>query len=189
MESEIHMLMERLFSTGIMKMGPSRVDPERQVGVFNPGFVAGLPALRAAEMEKFRWLAGEWTYENTVPATSLSPAYRDIGSARFSFNEKNNWICMVAPDGEETPHITFDPFSRQWIYLLIRGSYGILRSPQGWNEDKIEFSGLMTMIGLNCEWRMTWSREGTGQFSFINEERNQDGSWAYIDQWRFQRKS
>ena len=40
--------------TGIMKMGPSRVDPARQVGVFDPSFVAGLPALRTAELEKFR---------------------------------------------------------------------------------------------------------------------------------------
>jgi len=24
---------------------------------------------------------------------------------------------------------------------------------------------------------------------FINEERNEDGSWAYIDQWRFERKA
>ncbi len=181
------MLMERLFSSGIMKMGPSRVDPDRQVGVFNPGFVAGLPELRAAEMEKFRWLAGEWSYENAVPATSISPAYSDVGSARFSFQEKTNWVCMVAPDGEEIPHIAFDPFSKQWIYLLMRGSYGLLRSSQGWAGDRIVFSGLMTMIGVNCDWRMTWAREGTGQFSFVNEERDQDGSWTYIDQWRFRR--
>ena len=44
------MPIERLFSSGIMKMGPSRVDPERQVGVFNPAVVAGLPAVRAADL-------------------------------------------------------------------------------------------------------------------------------------------
>ena len=79
------MLMEQLFSRGIMQMGPSRVDPQRQAGVFNPTFVAGLPALRAAEMEKFRWMAGEWAYENKVPATRISPAYTDIGSAALFF--------------------------------------------------------------------------------------------------------
>ena len=42
----------------------------------------------------------------------------------------------------------------------------------------------MTMIGENCQWRMTWTRNGSDQFSFINEERDEDGSWAYIDQWR-----
>jgi len=40
------MLMEEVFSTGIMKMGPSRVDPEGLVGVFNLELVAGLPAVR-----------------------------------------------------------------------------------------------------------------------------------------------
>lgn len=183
------MLIERLFSTGIMQMGPSRVDPQRQVGVFNPAALAGLPALRSAELARFRWIAGEWTYGNAVPATSVSPAYSDIGAARFSFNEKTNWICMVRPDGEEIPQITFDPFSRQWIYLLIKGSFGMLRSAEGWNGDCIAFSGLMTMIGINTDWRMTWTLHGQDHFSFVNEERAPNGAWTYIDEWRFQRKS
>jgi hypothetical protein len=156
--------------------GTSRLDPERQVGVFNPAALAGLPALRAAELDKFRWLAGQWTYQNRVPATSVSPAYTDVGSARLSLNEKNNWICMLMPDGEEFPQITFDPFSRQWIYLLTRGSYGMLRSTAGWQGDSIAFTGLMTMIGINTEWRMTWTRHGDDRFSFMNKERAPDGS-------------
>ena len=183
------MLIEQLFSTGIMKMGPSRLDPQRQVGVFNPAALAGLPALRSAELEKFRWIAGEWNYDNAVPATAASPAYTDIGSARFSFNEKTTWITMVAPDGEEFPQITFDPFSRQWIYLLTKGSYGMLRSAAGWSGDSIAFTGRMTMIGIDTEWRMTWTRHSSDRFSFVNEELAPNGAWAYIDEWRFHRKS
>ena len=182
------MLMERLFSSGIMQMGPSRVDPQRQVGVFNPHAIAELPALRAAEMEKIRWMAGEWKYENSVPATPVSPAYTDIGSARVSFNEKTGWICLVGPDGQETPNITFDPFSKQWIYLLIRGSYGILRSAQGWTGDTIAFTGLMTMLGIDTDWRISMTRHGADEFSFVNEEREEGGEWAYIDEWRFRRE-
>jgi hypothetical protein len=138
-----------------MKMGPSPRDETRQVGAFHPDFVSKLPALRAAEMEKFRWLAGEWSHENHVPATRLSPAYTDAGSSRFSLCDNSNWICLVRPDGQESRHITFDSFSRQWIYLLAEGSYGILRSSVGWFGNQIVFSGSMTMIGVNCEWRMT----------------------------------
>ena len=55
------MLIEELFSRAIMTMGPSRIDPSRQVvGIFHSDFVSRLSALRASEMEKFRWLAGEW---------------------------------------------------------------------------------------------------------------------------------
>jgi len=183
------MLMEELFSRGIMTMGPSRSDPGRQVGVFNPDFVTGLPALRAAEMKKFRWLAGEWNYENAVPATRITPAYTDVGTSRFSLGEGGNWICLVAPNGLETPQITFDPFSRQWIYLLMQGAYGILRSSGRWIGDQIVFTGLMTMLGINCNWRMTWTKRGPDQFGFVNEERMGDGSWAYIDEWRFQRNA
>ena len=180
--------MEELFSSGIMKMGPSRIDPNRQVGVFNLDYVSSLPALRSAEMEKLRWLVGEWSYENLVPATPVSPAYTDIGSCTYSLNEKTNWLCIVAPDGREIQQITFDPFSKQWIYVLLQGSYGILRS-QGWTGDQIVFSGLMTMIGLNREWCMTWTKASADRFSFINEEQNADGSWSYIDEWRFNRKN
>ena len=52
------MLMAELFEKGIMVMGPSRDDPQRQVGVFNKELVATLPAARLAEMEKVKWLAG-----------------------------------------------------------------------------------------------------------------------------------
>ena len=183
------MLMEELFSRGIMTMGPSRIDPARQVGVFNPEFLTGLPALRAAEMEKFRWIAGEWSHENAVPATRFSPAYTNVGTSRFSLCENGSWICAVRPDGREVPHITFDPFSRQWIYLLANGAYGILRSSEGWTGDRIVFTGLMTMIGVNCEWRLTLHRKCPDEFSFINEERGPDGAWLYIDQWHLQRKT
>ena len=91
-------------------------------------------------------------------------------------------------DGREHPHITFDPFSQQWIYVLIRGSYGILRSAEGWTDDRIVFSGSMTMIGINCEWRMTWTKISDNEFKFVNEEQTADGSWAYIDEWQFKRK-
>jgi hypothetical protein len=185
------MLMEELFSRGIMTMGPSRIDSARQVGVFKPEFIATLPALGAAEMEKFRWIAGEWDHENAVPATRLSPAYTDIGTSRFSICENGSWICAVRPDGREVPHITFDPFSRQWMYVVTNGAYCILRSSEGWVGDEIVFTGLMTMIGINCEWRLTLDHRGSNEFGFVNEERDPDGSenWLYIDEWHFRRKA
>ncbi|MBV8841496.1 MAG: hypothetical protein JO307_01685 [Bryobacterales bacterium] len=182
------MLIEELFGRGIMTMGPSRADPARQVGVFRPEAVAQLPAMRAAEMGKFRWIAGEWSYENEVPASRHNPAYVDIGSSRFALCEKDTWVCGVAPDGAEGRQITFDPFSRQWIYMLARGSYGLLRSAEGWIENRIAFSGTMTMIGITCEWRMTWTKENEDAFGFVNEELGEDGAWHYIDRWRFLRK-
>ena len=182
------MLIEELFSRGVMTMGASKADPGRQVGVFRPEAVAALPALRAAEMEKFRWIAGEWSFENRVPATQCSPAYTDTGSHRFSLCEKRTWTCSVAPDGREGRLITFDPFSGQWIYVLTQGSYGILRSREGWNGGRIVFAGRMTMLGIECEWRMTWTRENDDAFGFVNEELGADGSWQYIDEWRYKRK-
>ena len=183
------MLMEELFSRGVMTMGPCRNDPARQVGVFRPEAVAELPAIRKAEMEKFRWICGEWSYENRVPATRCNPAYTDVGTCRFSLCEKEAWVCIVEPGGAEMKNITFDPFGRQWIYMQTRGSYGLLRSAEGWVGEQIVFTGSMTMLGINCEWRMSWRREGEDAFGFVNEEMGEDGRWEYIDEWRFVRKA
>ena len=182
------MLMEQLFSSGVMQMGASRVDPGRQVGVFNPAAIAGWPELRMEKMKEFSWIAGEWSRENIVPETKANPGYVDVGSGKFSLCEKGNWICMVGADGREMQQITFDPFSRQWIYVLMNGAYGMLRSREGWNGNQIAFTGVMSMLGIDCEWRMRWTKENDDRFSFVNEERGADGGWEYIDEWRFKRK-
>src|SRR5262245_2510436 len=107
-------LIETLFEKHVMAMGPSRNDPARLVGVFDGEFLSGLAALRSRELVKFAWLAGEWSYQNLVPATRLSPAYTDVGTARFAACENDKWLCFVGRDGQPRRHITFDPFSRQW---------------------------------------------------------------------------
>ena len=182
------MLIEELFSRGVMTMGDSRVDPRRQIAVFPPDAIARFAAERAAAMDEFRWIAGEWNYENRVPATRLSPAYQDIGSSRFSLCEKDGWICLHEPGGREIRHITYDPFSRHWIYILTRGAYGLLCSASGWEGDSIVFLGRMLMLGIDCEWRMTWTKKSDDAFGFVNEELLADRRWAYIDEWHFQRK-
>jgi hypothetical protein len=110
-------LIETLFARGIVRMGPSRHDPSRQVATFDPDAVATLAADRAAEMERFRWLIGEWTFENPVPATRLSPAYCDRGAAAFTASTDGRFICMVGRDGQHLPLLTFDAWSRRWIYI------------------------------------------------------------------------
>ena len=169
-------------------MGPARNDPTRQVGVFNPDFLSTLPALRQAEMEKFRWIEGEWNSANRVPATATNPAYTDVSSGRYRFCEKGNWLCLVDRSGAERRFITFDPFSRQWIYLLMDGAYGIMRSP-GWEGNRLVFEGRVTMIGVDCDLRQTWTKNGDEKFRFVNEEKLPDGSWGYVDEWECTRKS
>ncbi len=175
-----------MFETGAVRMGPSRHDPSRVVATVDLDAARALAAARAEELRSFMWLAGDWTYENPVPATRLSPAYCDTGNAAFAPSADGGWICTLAPDGRQVPMITFDPWSRQWIYVLTQGSYGVLRAP-GWSGDSIAFVGTMTMLGVTCEWRMTWTRRGASAFVFVNEELGADGAWHYIDEWRYER--
>jgi len=66
--------MEELFGRGIMVMGSAKDDPSRQTGTFNIELLKTFPALKTSEMEKMRWLEGEWTSVNRVPGTSKNPA-------------------------------------------------------------------------------------------------------------------
>ena len=179
------MLIEKLFEQGVMKIGPSPRDPSRQVGVFPPDLITRIATTRASELAKFSWISGEWSYENAVPSTRLSPAYVDAGQQQFVI--ANSWVCTVVHGGRLEQQITFDPFSNQWIYSLARGSYALLRSANGWQGNQIVFTGPMLMIGIDCEWRMTWSKSSDDQFRFVNEEKTEDGTWAYVDEWRFDR--
>ena len=179
-------LIERLFADGIVRMGPSRHDPNLSVATLNQEKLASLATLGRAESERFDWLIGAWRFENPVPATPLSPAYCDRGTAAFARSDDGRWISAVTADGRRLPMITFDALSRTWMYLLMSGSYGLLRSA-GWVGNQIVFTGLMTMIGIECDWKMTWTKTGDDAFGFVNEQRLADGSWAYIDEWRYWR--
>lgn len=53
------MPIEQLFAGGVMTMGSPRVDSNRQAGIFPPNVIEGVAASRAAEIESFRWIAGE----------------------------------------------------------------------------------------------------------------------------------
>ena len=64
----------------------------------------------------------------------------------------------------------------------------MLRSTEGWVDNRIAFSGSMTMIGINCEWRMQWTKISEDEFGFVNEQIGAAGDWEYIDEWRFTRK-
>jgi hypothetical protein len=46
---------------------------------------------------------------------------------KFSICEDDCCIWFSESDGRETPNVTFNTFSRQWIYMLLRGPYRMLR--------------------------------------------------------------
>ena len=176
-----------MFASGVVQMGASRIDPERLVATFDPRAIATLVAARNEELQTFLWLVGEWDFENHVPSGLQNPPYVDIGRVTYVRSDDSAWICTALPNGKTVPLLTFDAWSRQWIYVLTNGAFGLLRSA-GWVDHRIEFTGIMTIVGVTCEWRMTWSRQGDDLFTFVNEEKTTDGDWAYIDEWRHVRR-
>ncbi|HME08139.1 MAG TPA: hypothetical protein VKG25_13875, partial [Bryobacteraceae bacterium] len=76
--------------------------------------------------------------------------------------------------------------SKQWMYILAQGAFGILRSP-GCRGNQIVFEGRMTMIGVDCELRQVWTKISADEYRFVNHDRQPDGSWSYADEWEFRR--
>jgi hypothetical protein len=46
---------------------------------------------------------------------------------KFLICEDDSCVCFIESDGRETPSVTFNSFSRRWIYMLLRGPYRMLR--------------------------------------------------------------
>src|SRR5262249_18490006 len=136
-------LIDAMFASGVVRMGASRVDPTRQVATFDPAAIGALIAVRDQELQTFLWILGEWDFENHVPAGDRNPAYIDVGRVRYVRSDDAAWICVAMPHGKAVPLLTFDAWSRQWIYVLTNGAFGILRSV-GWEDDQLVFTGTMT---------------------------------------------
>jgi hypothetical protein len=96
-----------------------------------------------------------------LPATRLNPAYVDVNPGTYAISEEGNWVCRAGRDGRMLPHITFDPFSKQWMYVLAEGAYGLLHA-SGWTGNRIVFTGPITMIGVDCE-RFTRAIQATAR--------------------------
>src|SRR5579864_6556583 len=55
----------------------SRDDPKRNVLAFNLPVIARFPAIRQERIGEFKWMIGDWAFENHVRATPTTPAYTD----------------------------------------------------------------------------------------------------------------
>ena len=71
--------------------------------------------------------------------------------------------------------------------MLARGGYG-LGSREGWEGNRLVFARRMTMLGVDCDWRMTWTRTNHDRFQFVNQELLPGRTWAYFDESHFTRK-
>jgi len=164
-----------------------KIDPERKVGVFDMDVISKFPALRKQQMDTVRWMEGDWSAENSVRATPVSPAYTDTYPYTYRFSEDGTTLCILR-GGKEVPNLTYDAFSKKWVFMLPGGgAFGILTSP-GWKDGSIEFIGHVLMLGVECEMRTTVTRRSDREYYMINHEKNPDGSWVVVDDWIFRKR-
>src|SRR3954452_1431925 len=176
------LIFEQLVSRGLMAF-----DPNRKVLTFNLPVLAKFPAMRQAKMQEFKWLIGEWAFENRVRATPTTPAYTDTYFYSYELADNASRYTVSGHGAKARPYLTFDPLSNRWMMTFTEGLFGVLQS-DGWAGNSIVFTGPLTMLGIDCELRQTITRRGENDFHILNEEKLPDGSWRETDEFNCQRK-
>ena len=176
------LLFEQLVRRGLMAY-----DPDRKVLTFNLPVIAKLPAIRRQKMEEFKWLIGEWVFENHVRATPTTPAYVDTYSYSYELAEGGTRYTVSGHGATRRPYLTFDPFSNRWMMTFTEGLFGVLQS-DGWQGDTMVFTGPLTMLGVDWELRQAISKRGPDEFHIRNEEKLADGTWRETDEFFCRRK-
>ena len=176
------LIFEQLVSRGLMAL-----DPNRNVLVFNVPVLARFPAIRQQRIEEFKWMIGDWAFENHVRATPTTPAYTDTYYYTYELADTGSRYTVSGHGAKARPYLTFDPFSNRWMMTFTEGLFGVLQS-DGWKGDAIVFTGPLTMLGIDCELRQTITRKGPDEFHILNEEKLADGSWRETDEFVCRRK-
>lgn len=176
------LIFEQLVSRGLMTL-----DPKRNVLAFNLPVIAKCPAIRQERIGEFKWMIGDWAFENHVRGTPTTPAYTDTYYYTYELADNGTRYTVSGHGAKARPYLTFDPFSNRWMMTFTEGLFGVLQS-HGWEGDTIVFSGPLTMLGIDCELRQTLTKKGPDEFQILNEEKLPDGSWRETDEFFCRRK-
>ena len=176
------LIFEQFVSRGLMSF-----DPTRKVLAFNLPVIAGFPAIRQQRIEEFKWLVGEWAFENHVRATPTTPAYTDTYVYSYELADGGNRYTVSGHGAKARPYLTFDPFSNRWMMTFTEGLFGVLQSDGG-QGDLIVFTGPLTMLGVDCELRQTITKKSADKFHILNEEKLPDGTWRETDEFNCRRE-
>lgn len=177
------LIFEQFVSRGLMSF-----DPDRKVLALNLAVIAKFPAIRQQRIEEFKWLVGEWSFENHVRATPTTPAYTDTYFYTYELADNGTHFTVSGHGAKARPYMTFDPFSNRWMMTFTEGLFGVLQS-DGWQGDAIIFAGPLTMLGVDCELRQTITKKGANEFHIVNEEKLLDGTWRETDEFFCRRKA
>jgi hypothetical protein len=176
------LIFEQLVSRGLMAF-----DPKRNVLAFNLPVIARFPAIRQERIGEFKWMIGDWAFENHVRATPTTPAYTDTYAYTYALADNGTRYTVSGHGAKARPYLTFDPFSNRWMMTFTEGLFGVLQS-NGWESETIVFSGPLTMLGIDCELRQTITKKSPDEFHILNEEKLADGSWREADEFFCGRK-
>ena len=176
------LIFEQLVARGLMAF-----DPNRKVLAFNLPALAKFPAIRQEKIEGFKWLIGEWAFENHVRATPATPSYVDTYFYTYDLADDRTRYTVSGHGAKARPYLTFDPFSKRWMMTFTEGLFGVLQS-DGWRGETIVFTGPLTMLGVDCETRQTITKKSSDEFHILNEEKLPDGTWHETDEFFCRRK-
>jgi hypothetical protein len=139
----------------------------------------------APEIAQLKFFEGSWTCTGTMSASPFGPGGKMSSSVRTHSDLGGFWESGVVkgtspnmPPFEGMFHMTYDPAAKHHLMLWVDNMGGWAQSTaQGWEGDKIVFSGDSYMGGKKFTTRDNFAKAAGGAMKHTSEMQA-DGKWT-----------
>jgi len=149
-------------------------------------------AMPPAELERAKWLLGQWEVSARVFATASTPERRSQGSSRIDQALGKAWIRFddTYADGSDLTFLTFNAITQRWVSVTIDGTgNAVTTQGTGSIDHRLVFTGPpVSIVGETVRLRQTMEKRSDGEFHVLNEERLADGRWVALDEYSYRKK-
>lgn len=157
--------------------------------------LAADPALAARlgkpgpEMDRVRWLLGEWNVvaevqasrKATEPERGISRVTLQLGGTALQYQD-------TYPSGtQDMGFLLYSPATKSWVAIGLDSLGNAVTTIGDVQADRMVFEGDVLVLGVPTHLRQTFQREGADAYLLTNEERSA-GRWIPLDTYRYTRR-
>ena len=146
----------------------------------------------APELQRMRWMLGQWNVEAVVFATPTAPQRTEHGKALITFVNDGTWLQMADayPAGnQDLGFLTYNIVSRRWISVgLDSVGNAVISTASSWEGNRLVLQAPhVEILGVVTTLRQTLSKQDDDHYSLLNEEQLPSGAWVKLDEYHYQR--
>jgi hypothetical protein len=168
-----------------------------QTGAKPPGKTAAPPAGAAGismkappEMDKVRWMVGNWQCSGKTMASPMGPEHPTEATVAVEMALDDHWILShyrekktaqnpMPISGDEA--WAYDPAEKMWDRLAIDNMGGwATGTAKGWEKGKLVWMSDGMMGGQKTKFRDTFVEKNPREINYVGEMGTPDGKWSVL---------